>query len=44
MAFGKKGGEEEIPVDDTAWILDNGFAEFVLFHTAEIVSVATVEP
>lgn len=26
------------PADPTAWILDNGFAEFVLMHTNEIVS------
>jgi hypothetical protein len=25
--------------DPTAWILENGFAEFVLLHTNEIVSV-----
>jgi hypothetical protein len=39
MAFGKKtANQEEILVDGTAWILDNGFAEFVLMHTNEIVS------
>ena len=26
------------PDDPTAWILENGFAEFVLMHTNEIVS------
>jgi hypothetical protein len=42
MAFGKKG--ETIEVDDTAWILDNVFAEFVLMHTAEIVSIPMAVP
>ena len=27
------------PEDPTAWILENGFAEFVLMHTNEIVSL-----
>lgn len=41
MAFGKN--KVKIPaVDDTAWILDNGFAEFVLMHTSEIVSIPIV--
>jgi hypothetical protein len=29
---------EPEPEDMTAWMLNNGFAEFVLMHTNEIVS------
>ena len=37
--MGKKAAAEPVEMDDpTAWILDNGFAEFVLMHTNEIVS------
>mmetsp|Transcript_34631 Transcript_34631/g.98592 ORF Transcript_34631/g.98592 Transcript_34631/m.98592 type:complete len:257 (-) Transcript_34631:252-1022(-) len=35
MARGKTP-EPVMPADPTAWILDNGFAEFVLMHTSEI--------
>jgi hypothetical protein len=38
MARGKKE-PVEIPSDPTAFLLANGFAEFVLMHTVEIVSV-----
>ena len=39
--MGRKNAQSEpVNVDDpTAWILDNGFAEFVLMHTNEIVSL-----
>jgi hypothetical protein len=36
MARGKKS--VEIPSDPTAFLLSNGFAEFVLMHSNEIVS------
>jgi hypothetical protein len=29
---------EEAPVDPTAWLLDNEFANFVLMHHNEVVS------
>jgi hypothetical protein len=38
MARGKTVPEAP-PSDPTAWIIENGFAEFVLMHTNEIVSV-----
>jgi hypothetical protein len=39
MARGKKSVPVEIPSDPTgAFLLANGFAEFVLMHTNEIVS------
>lgn len=38
MARGKTAIPVVPPEDPTAWILDNGFAEFVLMHTNEIVS------
>jgi len=37
--MGRKIPKPVEPKDPTAWILDNGFAEFVLLHTNEIVSV-----
>jgi hypothetical protein len=41
MGFGGKKNVEPLPpVDGSAWIIDNGFAEFVLMHSAEIVSLA----
>ena len=40
--MGRKNIIEMEPEDPTGWILDNGFAEFVLMHTNEIVSNLTV--
>jgi hypothetical protein len=38
MARGKTAVPVVSPPDPTAWIIDNGFAEFVLMHSSEIVS------
>ena len=40
VTMGRKAAPVPVkePEDPTAWILDNGFAEFVLMHTNEIVS------
>lgn len=40
--MGRKKIIEMEPEDPTGWMLDNGFAEFVLMHTDEIVSILTV--
>ena len=36
MGFGKKKQDVLPPLDESAWILDNGFADFVLMSTDEI--------
>jgi hypothetical protein len=45
--FGSKKIEQPLPLpvvdDGSAWILDNGFAEFVLLNSAEIVSLVITD-
>ena len=36
MGFGKKKQDVLPPLDESAWVLDNGFADFVLMSTDEI--------